>query len=317
MQGVKNFAFAFFTRCMRLLYALGLERTIRRFAVAVALGRFAYRRLKPAGTVMVTVEGHKMFIDTRDSGVAFRLLSLQTYEPKLTEAFKQMVKPGDVVVDIGANIGYFTLLASRLVGERGRVYAFEPAPQNFALLSKNLTANGSRNVRAFQRAVSSSRGSGKLLVQGENWGSYRIVDSIADGQSVEVEIISMDEFFENGHQKVNVVKMDAEGSEVRILQGSSRVLKNNPDLVLFSELNPKLLMAAGHCPKEHLRTLLAHGFAIYAIDDIDRCVQHLALDQLEVLVQDLLHRPVGRDYLTLVCVRGERALTGRRDPFHV
>lgn len=312
---MKNFTFAFFVRCMRFLYALGLERTIRRIPVAVALGRFAYRRLKPAGTVMVTIEGHKMFIDTRDSGVAFRLLSLQTYEPKLTEAFKQMVMPGDVVVDIGANIGYFTLLASRIVGEQGRVYAFEPAPQNFALLSKNLAANGYRNVRAFRKALSSGRGSGKLLVQGDNWGNRRIVESIGDGQSVEVEMISMDEFFENG-QNVNVVKMDAEGSEVRILQGASRVLKSNPDLVLFSELNPKLLKDAGHGPNEHLLMLFRCGFAIYAIDDIYRRVQRLAPDQLETLVQDLLNRPTGTDYLTLVCLRGERALTTRWDPFH-
>lgn len=309
MDGMKNFAFALFARCMRFFYSLGLERAVRRIPVAVSLGRFAYHRLKPAGTVMVAVEGQKMFIDTRDSGVGFRLLSLQAYEPKLTELFKQVVMPGDVVVDIGANIGYFTLLASRLVGEQGRVYAFEPAPENFALLSKSLTANGSRNVRAFQKAVSNNRGSAKLLLGEENWGSHRIVESAAEGQLVEVEITSLDEFFGNGHQKLDVVKMDAEGSEARILQGASRVLKTNPDLVLFLELNPKLLKAAGHCPNDHLRMLIDQGFAMYVIDDISGRVQHLALDQSEALVQNLLHRTVGRDYLTLLCLRGERAPT--------
>jgi len=317
MWGIKNFTFAVLARCIRFFYALRLESAIRRIPIAVSFIRFAYRRLKPEGTVMVTVEGHKMFVDTRDYGVAFRLLSVQTFEPKLTEVFKRILRPGDVVVDIGANIGYFTLLASGLVGELGRVYAFEPAPDNFALLNKNLTANASKNVYAIQKALSSHKGSGKLLLEAKNWGSHRIVETVADGQSVEVEMISMDEFFTNGNQRVDAIKMDAEGSEIRILHGASGLLRNNPDLALFSELHPKVLRAAGHCPNQYLRMLVDQGFVMYAIDEIDRQVEHLVPDQLEALVQDLLHRPVGRDYLTLVCLRRERALTARWDPFHV
>lgn len=309
---MKNVIFAVFARCMRFFYALGLETTIRRIPAAVSFAKFAYRYLKPEGTVMVTVEGHKMFVDTHDSGVAFRLLSLRTFEPKLTEVFKQMVTPGDVVVDIGANIGYFTLLASDLVGEQGKVYAFEPAPENFALLNKSLVANGAVNVHAVQKALSSSGGSGRLLLGEENWGSHRIVQTVTDGQSVEVEMISMDEFFDNGNQKVDAIKIDAEGSEIRILRGASRVLKNNPDLVLFSELNPKLLGTDGHSPNEYVRLLVDQGFVTYAVDDIGRRIDYLTFDQLEVLVEDLLHRPAGRDYVSLLSVRGEKTLVAHR-----
>jgi FkbM family methyltransferase len=309
---MKKYIFAVYARCMRFVYALGLEATVRKIPGAMFLGRFVYCRLKPGGVVLVDIQGRKMFVDSRDSGVAFRLLSLQTYEPELTKLFEQMVKPGDVVVDVGANIGYFTLLASKLVGERGRVYAFEPAPETFALLKRSIAANDSGNVCALQKALWNVRASGKLLLEGENWGANRIIDSETGGHSIEVEMVSMDEFFENGHQKVDVVKIDAEGAEINILNGATAVLQKNPDLVLFAEFNPKLLEAAGQHPERYIQVIASHGFTIYAVDDIAGSTTQLAVDQMGALIQEMLHRPAGSDFVTLLCVRGQKtAIAGR------
>lgn len=87
---------------------------------------------------------------------------LNDFEPEVTEVFLSHVMPGDVVLDIGAHIGYYTVLAARSVGNEGRVIAFEPDPQNYSLLVKNVAKNGYRNVTAVQKAVSWNSGYAQL-----------------------------------------------------------------------------------------------------------------------------------------------------------
>ena len=74
------------------------------------------------------------------------VLSSGTYEPEETRLFRSKCRPGDTVIDVGANVGWYTVIASKLVGKKGRVIAFEPEPVNFAILKKNVLANGCENV---------------------------------------------------------------------------------------------------------------------------------------------------------------------------
>jgi precorrin-6B methylase 2 len=82
----------------------------------------------------------------------------RAYEPMTTLAFHTLVQPGDRVVDVGAHVGYFTLLAARLCGPNGRVFAFEPHPDNFRLLERNIRENGAENVTAVRKAVADRAG---------------------------------------------------------------------------------------------------------------------------------------------------------------
>lgn len=120
---------------------------IRNFYPVKVINSFIISHLK---SNFAEVQGHKMFLDSKDS---LRLSIHGIYEPLETELAKKEVKKGNVVLDIGANIGYYTLIFAKLVGEDGKVFAFEPDPTNFALLKKNVEMNGYKNVMFVQKAV--------------------------------------------------------------------------------------------------------------------------------------------------------------------
>ncbi|MBI1884963.1 MAG: FkbM family methyltransferase [Chloroflexi bacterium] len=191
------------------------------------------------------------------------------YEPGTTALFQQIVKPGMTVVDAGAHVGYFTLLAASLVGRAGRVFAFEPEPGNFALLARNVEANGYRNVVCCQQALSDRPGRGELFL-----GRYSITHSLAGhsagdgGRSVPVETTTLDDFLSRrGWPSVEVVKMDVEGWEPFALAGATRLLERCPGLKLVVEFTPSLILKAGVDPAAFLQGLRDLGFEIRAIDD--------------------------------------------------
>ena len=114
------------------------------------------KTLKPKRIISITCQGNKMYVDGRDKNIVPDLLSKGAYEPFETELFKKNLEKGEVVLDIGAHIGYYTLIAAKIVGNEGKVFAFEPAPDNYALLEKNVNANGYKNVILEQKAASIS-----------------------------------------------------------------------------------------------------------------------------------------------------------------
>jgi hypothetical protein len=97
------------------------------------------------------VQGHEMMLDSMDS---LNLSVSGTYEPFQTSLVKQWIKPGNTVLDIGANIGYYTLIFAKLVGTSGRIFAFEPEPNSFMILSEIVARNNYTNVTRYQKAVS-------------------------------------------------------------------------------------------------------------------------------------------------------------------
>ena len=103
----------------------------------------------------IEIDGQKLFLDKEDS----LLLSTRknNYDRFEIECLKQLIKEGDTVVDLGANIGYYTLILAQLVGKSGHVYAFEPEPSNFEILSKNVKENKHDNVTLVQKAISDKK----------------------------------------------------------------------------------------------------------------------------------------------------------------
>ena len=141
---------------------------------------------------LTTYNWYKLFVEAGD------IQSLRSY-----------VKPGEVVIDIGANVGYYTLIAARLVGETGRVYAFEPDPTNFAILDKNVRLNGFRNVVLEQKAVSNEPGSIELFLHEGAAGDHRIYQFFQDQGAVEVEAVALDDYFEDVNGKIDFEKLRA------------------------------------------------------------------------------------------------------------
>ena len=106
---------------------------IRRIPIARNIFDFLYFHIYDylSGIVLIEVQGHKMYVDLEDTGVVPYLIKDGIYEKYTTEYFKKIVKSGQVVVDVGAMIGYYTLIAAEIVGENGKVFAFEPAVDNY------------------------------------------------------------------------------------------------------------------------------------------------------------------------------------------
>ena len=168
---------------------------------------FLISRLKSNVT---EINGHKMFLDSKDT---LRLSILGVHEPFETEIIKKEIKKGDTVLDIGANIGYYTLIFAELVGENGKVFAFEPDPTNFAILEKNVEANGYKNVVLVQKAVTNKPGKLGLYLNEDRKAAHRIYDPHNGSKSIEIESIKLDDYFKDYDGEMDFIKMDIEGAE--------------------------------------------------------------------------------------------------------
>jgi FkbM family methyltransferase len=215
--------------------------------------------LKPSS---VMVQGHRMWLDDQDT---LELATQEIYEPFETALFKKEIKAGQTVLDIGANIGYYALIAAKLVGPRGKVYAFEPDPDNFSLLKKNVKTNGYTNVVLVNQAVSDKTQTAKLFLNKTNKGDHRLYDSKDGRRSILVQTVKLDDFFKKLDKKIHFIKMDIQGSEARALNGMKGLIRRNPSLKLVTEFSPGSLKLNGQNPQKYLKTLAQWGFKLREI----------------------------------------------------
>ncbi len=244
---------------------------------------------------LVLVQGHRMWLDEKDT---LELATREIYEPLETEIFKQEIKPGQTVLDIGANIGYYTLIAAKLVGPGGRVYAFEPDPANFQLLKKNVEQNGYENVTLVNRAVADRNGSAKLYLNETNKGDHRIYDSKDGRPSITIQMIRLDEFFKKIDKKVHFIKMDIQGAEAAALNGMKGLIRRNRPLKLVSEFSPGSLKLFKQDPWKYLQTLQKLGFKLSEISESEKSIKPFRLSALKRRLTD-----DSNDYTNLFCLK--------------
>jgi FkbM family methyltransferase len=264
----------------RAAYGVVGRTSLGRILGVRAASDLAFRLLWPRGAA-IEIEGSRMYIDPAHPSATLRRTFMayalrRTHEPATTQLFKESVRPGDVVVDLGANMGYFTMLAARLAGSEGRVYAFEPEPTNFTYLTRNIELNGYRHVTAYRKAVSDRFGSTKLFICTYDSGHHTInqfegIAAYARGRPVtsewvEIETVPLDEFLGEAATRVGVLKMDIEGAEALALDGMQRILSENRGLRVFTEFFPLLLTKMGSSPDAYARRLIQDfGFTVFAI----------------------------------------------------
>lgn len=141
-----------------------------------------------------------------------------TYEPEQTQAFQKVIRPGDVVFDVGAHYGYYTLLSSALAGAGGRVFAFEPSPGNIPHLKKHIEINRCSNVEVLELALSDHEGTARF----DNQAGSGTGHLAADGR-IEVQITTLDAISPR-LSPLNVLKIDVEGAEVEVLKGGEKTI---------------------------------------------------------------------------------------------
>lgn len=221
------------------------KQAIYRISPLASLIRRALNRAAPSGLVQVKIAagglaGKPMLLDLQTEKDYW----LGTYEPALQTALTDLIQPGVTVYDVGANIGYITLLLARATGESGRVYAFEALPSNVERLQVNLALNGLEGrVMVFAGAVTGAQGPVRFLVHASG-GMGKAAGSAGRQARYDSEItvpgISLDEFvYAQGNPPPQIVKMDIEGGEVLALPGMQRVLAEACPLLLLELHGPE------------------------------------------------------------------------------
>lgn len=223
-----------------------------------------------------------------------------TYEKNYVNIFCSKIQQGDVIVDVGAYIGYFSLLASKRVGNSGCVYAFEPVQENYERMMKNLKVNRAYNVKAYNFGLSDRNETLYINVPIQSPGEAtlnrnsitEISGNIKYKKVVkEIRLRPFDEFYkEIGFKnKIKIIKIDVEGAEYKVLKGMETTLVSN-NLLLFMEILPPMLEQMGVSIRELIDFLKSCGFrTVYSIShsvvgmDID-------LDSLDKVVDFIIRQ---------------------------
>ena len=199
-------------------------------------------------------------------GKSMRYLILaEEYEPAETDLIKKYVKSGMIVFDLGANIGWFTMILSKLVGNSGHVYSFEPDPDYFQTLKENIQLNHLTNVSLFQMGVSNTSGVRNFSLNKE-FGTL-VIGSKQKKDSLQIETTTLDDFCKKNQIKIDFFKMDVEGSEMLVLDGMKESIKNNPDMKFITEFHPNAIRGVGLSPEIFFEKIKQIGFKITKIPE--------------------------------------------------
>jgi FkbM family methyltransferase len=324
---VRRFIQLYKERHFKLLLCLMIDR-LARWGISVISALVSLT--KPhKGYLVKEILGSRMCLDLSDKGISWDLITDGIREEMGVEIIKKEVKPGDTVVDIGANIGYYVLLESRLVGDTGKIYAIEPAPSNVDLLKKNVELNGYSNVEVYLYAVGDKHGFYPLyLSEKRNRPTLKKIAGTSKEkfftEKIDVEVVTLDDFLK--HRKYpGLVRMDVEGYEYQIIRGMKNILQKGLPLKLFIEFHFHLLKEQESI--EILTTLQNAGFGIAdMVPDIglrgrNRCKKLFKLMRLvEPVITKELHRIPFEHHLDLSIddvLSNPAMLAGRMGAFHI
>jgi len=235
--------------------------------------------------LVATRWGAKMLVDTRDAMVTPWLVLDGLWESHVTGWLQDALRPGQVFVDVGANVGYFTLLGGTLVGPEGRVFAIEAHPHLAELLRRNVIINGLHGyITTWQGAAWSESTDLKLHLR-QNFASNSSVGSIGPDalarlgdteEIVEVHAAALDHLLAD-LPRVDVLKVDVEGAEVQVFTGLARTLEANPAITIMFEWSPGQIADVGDEPGALIDLLVAQGFAFRLLEDDLRPIGGAAL----------------------------------------
>ena len=274
---MKNILFSLFKTIGQKLSGRGLGN----YSWVGAWYQALFRALRPRGIVEISFRDFRLRVNATDPGIAPWLLMGKEFSPAEVRLLERLLKPGMAFVDVGANIGYFSLLAAKLVGPAGRVYAFEPDEENFSLLQQNIELNNLHNIVAVKKGISDKIGQTILYRDLENPCRHSLAPK-PNGETVMIETTTLDNFFADLGQ-IDFIKVDVEGAEPAVLQGMKKLVQINPRLILLTEFYPQAINKFGSSPEKYLNDLKKLDFSLFGISE-DRNFQPVALEQIKKLI---------------------------------
>jgi FkbM family methyltransferase len=212
---------------------------------------------------------------------------LGTYEVPVQRAIAENLEQGGVFYDIGANVGFFTILAARCVGPSGQVFAFEPEPRNAALLRRNVERNGFAQVTVIEKAVSSQPGCDILMLT-PYCGSHALARArqrVNVVDEIEVQTVQLDELVERGQlAPPSLVKIDVEGSDYDVIRGMTRTIeKYRPTIIYETDDAPRVFGTAEDVERNIARLLDEQGYNIHRLEE--------SYPEIQLYVAHFLARP--------------------------
>ncbi|MCP4755638.1 MAG: FkbM family methyltransferase [Proteobacteria bacterium] len=236
-----------------------------------------------------------------DIGVSQQIIQKQIWEPYETALVVENLKEGDVFLDVGANIGYYSVVASHLVGENGKVVAYEPDESNYHLLVENIKLNRLTNVESFRAALSDTDENGFIYHCDDNLGDHRIYDTGDQREKAEIRIVDANQHVSKSSRHLDFIKIDTQGSETRIIKGLESLIRFNQEhLTMIIEYWPYGLRKAGSSGDELTELLFAFDLDCFIIDHIDHRLIPATKDDLLPWVRETDSDPENQGFMNLL-----------------
>ena len=226
------------------------------------------RNVVPLGTdFAVRTEAGYMLLPAEDHGLLIAVMESQgQMEPGTFAVVSSLLRPGSMVVDVGANVGTFTLPLARLVGTGGHVLALEPSPRVASLLQRTMALNGlSGTVTVEACAAGDTDGVAQFSLSPQTTHSSLVPPDDAE-EAIEVPLRRLDDLVAPG-RRVDLVKIDVEGAELQVWRGMQRLVADNPELAVVLEYGPDHLRRAGETPGAWFAELTAAGHTAWVVDE--------------------------------------------------
>jgi FkbM family methyltransferase len=220
------------------------------------------KRFIPDGYFAFRYPGGRIYWNPKHSpGMLARALGL--YENDKMNAVFRLLKPSATFIDVGGNVGDYSLLAARIIGDTGRVICFEPEPTNCHWIERSIELNGYRNISLYALALSDANGEASLYL-GTQCGFHSLLKDQPERQAgvIQVKTRTLDSVLhEIGWGTVDMMKIDVEGAELQVLRGARGTLEMNPQVILLLELHPGM----GVNPGEVCDFLRGQGFCLFEV----------------------------------------------------
>lgn len=213
---------------------------LRKFKIVRDLDKMIQTRIKSDFAI---IQGSKMYLGDDN----YSLSIFGVHEPKETEIVKKEIEKGYTVLDLGASIGYYTLLFSRLVGNQGKVYSFESNPNRFHILEENVRMNGYTNAILENKAVSNKNGESIIFHH-------------------KAQTVTLDSYFQiQEDDNIDFIKIDVEGHEKHVFEGMKEILLKNPQVKILFEFHPQVLADYETKPQDLLNIIDKMNFQMFDI----------------------------------------------------
>jgi FkbM family methyltransferase len=261
---------------LRLLARPFLGRGYWSAPVLRSIAAWYQRKYRPE---FVMIEGNRFYLDYSD-GYFSSYVAVHGYWEKMeSDLIRRYVRPGMTVLDLGANIGYYTLLFSELVGEHGRVIAFEPEPKCYQTLVKNVAGLRLKNVEVVQAAAWHETGELAFFTNESDAMDHSAIPVRGIPSTKHVRAVAIDDVA--GDITCDFIKMDIQGAEGHALQGMQLLLQRHLPQAMITEFWPASLTVAGTPPRELFNLLAGMGYTIEAINEEEQRVVPVTFEEIE------------------------------------